>query len=96
MPANRRWDAKRDQSEKPIVEALEAAGLKVWRDLPVDLLVRKDSDPPGILRSLEVKTLTATGKAPKRKDRAKQNEFIAQTGTPVVGTPEQAMEAVGC
>jgi Holliday junction resolvase len=33
-----RYAKKRDKSEPEIVEALQAAGFKVWRELPVDLL----------------------------------------------------------
>ena len=97
MPANRRWDAKRDASEPDIVDALQKAGCTVWRDLPVDLLVRKPGDPPGWLRVMECKTLTPTGKVQRaaKGRREAQELFIAATGCPVVGTPEQALEAVG-
>lgn len=94
MTANRRWDAKRDLAEPKIVEALEKAGCKVYRELVVDLLVRVPGDPPGVVRAMEVKTPTSTGKAPKDKRRKKQMEFIAETGTPYILTPEQALEAI--
>ncbi len=92
MPANRRWDAKRDANEKPIVEALEAAGCGVWKDLPVDLLIRRPTDPPGVLRCVEVKM---PGANPKRKDRQRQQDFCAATGTAYATTPEDALRAIG-
>jgi len=94
MPANRRWDAKRDAAEPDIVKALEAAGCTVWRELVVDLIVRVHTDPPGVLRMMEVKTPTPSGKLPRDKRREAQEAFIAATGTPVVGTPEQALSAL--
>lgn len=96
MPANRRFDAKRDESEPAIVAALRKAGYMVWRELPVDLLVRRSADPPGVLVALEVKTLTSTGKVKRasRGRREAQEAFILTTGTRVVGTPEQALEAL--
>lgn len=80
-----------DASQSSIVEALRNAGALVWIiGRPCDLLTFYR----GRWLPIEVKTLTATGKRRKRKDQAKQDEFIAKTGTPVVGTPEQALEAL--
>lgn len=83
---------KRDDSEKDIVEALEKAGFRVWRELPVDLLVYR---PDIGIRLLENKTPTKTGKRRKRKDQKAQEEFIRLTGTPVVLTPEAALRVLG-
>jgi hypothetical protein len=83
--------AKRDQSEPGIVSALESAGWEVYRHLPVDLLAIKG----GVIRLLEAKTPTKTGRIPKRKDQPKQNEFCERHGIPRVGTAEQALEALG-
>lgn len=41
MSYNRRFNAKRDEGEPLIVEALEKAGWHVWTTLPVDLLLWK-------------------------------------------------------
>jgi hypothetical protein len=90
-----KYAAKRDLSETGIVEALEAAGCKVWRELPVDLLVRLPRDPPGILRVLECKTPRRTGNWSKDQRQLKQMEFIQVTGTKYATTPEQALHAVG-
>lgn len=90
-----RYAKRRDQSEPAIVDALEQAGLIVYRDLPCDLLVRKRQDPPGILRTLECKTPQKNGKARKRSDQEAQDQFLADTGTPRVTTPIQALQAVG-
>jgi hypothetical protein len=91
-----RYAARRDLSEPGIVDALEKAGVLVYRKLPCDLLCRVKSDPPGILRALENKT--PQGKAAKlklRKDQQEQAEFCEETGTPYVMTPEQALHALG-
>lgn len=93
MSSNRRYDAKRDQSELAIAEALRTAGYRVYRTLPVDLLITHPTFPRGWARVMEAKTLTKTGKRRKRKDQPEQDAFIAETGTPVVGTPEQALHA---
>ncbi len=94
MSSNRRYDAKRDASEKPIVEALEGAGCIVYRKLPCDLLVRVKSDPPGIMRTIECKTPTKSGKAKLDKRQVEQAEFIELTGTKYATTPEAALAAV--
>jgi hypothetical protein len=92
VPANRRWDAKRDANEPDVIAALERAGCGVWRDLPVDLLIRVPGDPPGVLRCMEVKM---PGANPGRKDRKRQHEFCIETGAQYVTTPEEALAAVG-
>ena len=83
--------AKRDLAEPSVVEALEAAGYMVWRELPCDLLVFR----AGRFYCLEVKTATKSGKTPIRKDRAKQNSFCELTGTPRVTSAEMALRALG-
>lgn len=86
--------AKRDANEAGIVEALEAAGAKVWRlSLPLDLLVGLH----GRFVLLEVKR---EGERKPRADRAAQTETIAECqrkGLPcyVVRTPEEALQAIG-
>ena len=86
----RAYAKKRDLSEPAIVAALESIGAKVYRELPVDLLVHFR----GRFYCLEVKTPTPSGKTPKDKRQIAQNEFIELTGTPVVATPEAALEAL--
>jgi hypothetical protein len=83
--------AKRDQSEPAIVVALKAAGYEVYDRLPVDLLCIK----AGKIALVEVKTPSKTGRIPKRKDQQEQNEFCERHGIPRVGTPLQALEALG-
>ncbi len=92
--SNKRFGAKRDISEPAIVEALEKAGYLVYKDLPVDLLIRRPADPIGCLYALEVKTPSPSGKLPVRRDRAAQQRFMAETGTQAVGTPEAALRAM--
>lgn len=95
--ANRRWNAQRDANEPDIVDAIEAAGCQVWRELPVDLLVRVPRDPPGVLRTLEVKVLQGkrNPKVVLDKRKVAQAEFCRDTGTAYVTSAEQALEALG-
>jgi hypothetical protein len=90
-----KYAKKRDLAESGIVEALQATGCWVWRELPVDLLVRLPRDPPGILRVLECKTPRPSGEWSKDKRQQKQAEFIQVTGTKYATTPEQALRALG-
>jgi hypothetical protein len=84
----RRYAAKRDFSEPEIVKALEEVGAKVYRKLPIDLLVYFR----GRFHCLEVKTPGEPKHSSKRcKD---QDAFIAETGTPIVKTPEEAIVAL--
>ena len=84
--------ARRDTSEPEIVQALEAAGARVWRlSQPLDLLVGFH----GRFLLLECKT----GKR-KRKDQPVQDATLAEChhkGLPVyvVRTPEDALQAIG-
>jgi hypothetical protein len=78
---------KRDIAEPAIVEALQAIGAKVYRDLPVDLLVYYR----GRFHCLEVKT---PGLGAHRKERKRQLAFLADTASPIVKTPEEALQAV--
>lgn len=86
--------AKRDANEPAIVQALEAAGAKVWRlSLPLDLLV-------GVHGRFYVLEVKLEGERTPRKDRATQTETIAECqrkGLPVyvVRTPEEALQAIG-
>jgi hypothetical protein len=95
VPSNRRYAARRDKSEPAIVKALEASGCFVYRELPVDLLVRVPRDPPGVVRLLECKTPRRTGNWTKDARQLKQMEAMQLTGTHYVTTPEGALKAVG-
>jgi len=87
-----RRESKRDRSEPEIVQALEAAGVRVWRDLPVDLLVYRSAWGPGWYRCLEVKT---PGEPKHSAKRCKaQDEFIRDTGAIIVKTPSEALDFV--
>jgi hypothetical protein len=83
---------KRDSSEKAIVEALEAAGYLVYRELPCDLLVFK----AGRFQCLEVKSPRNRRGDPRHDKRQEaQTAFLALTGTPVAVTAEAALRALG-
>jgi hypothetical protein len=91
-----RYAVKRDDAEHGIVQALEAIAVEVWvMDYPCDLACRRASWPPGVFQLLEVKT----GRGKKlsiAKDRRQktQQSFIASTGTPIVRTPMEAINAI--
>lgn len=82
------WAGKRrDETEKNIVEALEAVGAKVERlDRPCDLIVRFRD----VLYLLEVDGITEY-----RKRDKDQLEFLAEWNVPRVKTALQALEAIG-
>lgn len=87
---------KRDTAERPIIDALEAAGFQVWQRDEPDLFVRKDSWAPGLVQLLEVKT--GRGKkltvALDKRQEAQRN-FLALTQTPIVRTPLEALRKLG-
>lgn len=89
-----RYAKKRDLAERPIIDALEAAGWFVWQlDRPCDLLCYHTAKG---FRALEVKT--GRGKSLRvihDKRQKAQTDFLILTGTPVVRTPEEALRAVG-
>jgi hypothetical protein len=86
-----RFAKKRDANELQIVAALEAAGWRVYRELPVDLLCHK----AGVWKLLEVKEPANKRNEPRLdKRQTEQAAFIALTNTPYVVTPEQALEAL--
>ena len=93
----KRWNTKRDSAEPPIIDALERVGFEVWpMDFPCDLAVRKSNWPPGMFQFLEVKTGRGKkGTVSKDRRQAKQQAFIASTGTPIVRTPIEALRAIG-
>ena len=94
VPANKRWNAKRDHSEPDIVKDLRAAGYKVYRDLPVDMLVRRPYWEPGTFLAMEAKTPQKKGGVRKRKDQPKQQATLRECGIPLVTNSATALEAV--
>jgi hypothetical protein len=87
-----RYARKVDATQEAIVTALRACGWEVHCiGRPVDLLCIKGER----IRLLEAKTPTKTGRIPKRRDQQEQNEFCERHGIPRVGTPLQALEALG-
>jgi hypothetical protein len=88
----RRFNAKRDESEPAIVEALEKAGWEVHRELPVDLLCLKRDGNTVKVRLLECKSPQGkAGKARKRKDQPEQLAFCERWN---VQKPTGAIEAL--
>lgn len=82
-----RYNAKRDDAESDILDALEKSGCK-WIALDVfDLLVLRS----GTLYAIEIKT---PGSENRLTDRQK---ILFQIGWPIhiVSTPEEALKAVG-
>ena len=88
MSYNKRHDARRDDTEPAIIEALEAAGWLVWRDLPVDLLCYHPA--LDTFKTLECKSEDK----PLVPKKGKQLEFVMATGCPIVKTPEAALAAL--
>lgn len=85
----RRYAKKVDATQKAIVEALRQVGVQVWViSQPCDLLTlyRK--------RWLPLECKPEDPKNRNRKDQAGQKEFLEATGTPVVKTVLEAIEAV--
>lgn len=93
MPGKLRFDARRDKSEPAIVDALKKAGYEVFRDLPVDLAIRRSYWEPGVFLMLEAKTPQKRGGMRNRREQAKQNAVLAQCGIKRVPTPAAALEA---
>lgn len=89
-----RYAKRRDLVEPQIIQAAEAAGWLVYPlDTPCDLLCFKPSKG---FRTLECKT--GRGKSlrvVKDKRQKAQTDFLIQTGTPIVRTPEEALRALG-
>jgi hypothetical protein len=85
----KRKQVKRDAAEPAIVDALQAAGCLVYRELLVDLLIHRPEWGAGWFRCQEVKT---PGEPKHARNRCKgQDEFIAATGTPIVKTEYEAL-----
>lgn len=89
-----RFAKKRDACEPAIIVAINDAGWFTWQlDRPCDLLCFK---PAKGFRTLECKT--GRGKrltVIKDKRQKEQTDFLIQTGTPIVRTPEEALRALG-
>lgn len=93
----RGFNAKRDQAEPAIVEALEKAGWSVYRELPIDLLCLKRDGDRVKVKLMEVKTAKGKRK-PKAvldKRQAKQNEFCSRWEVSKPTTPMEALLAAG-
>ncbi len=100
--------ARVDSVQDEIVKGLRAHGYRVEIiGRPVDLLVGKPewrNFGDGVPRRwysgwhlLEIKSPTKTGARRFRRDQAAQDAFIAETGTKVVMSLEQALWALrGC
>jgi hypothetical protein len=89
-----RFAKKRDACEPAIIVAVENAGWLTWQlDRPADLLCFKPSKG---FRVLECKTGRGKKLTVIRDKRQKeQTDFLIQTGTPIVRTPEEALRALG-
>lgn len=89
----RRFNAKRDEAEPAIVEALEQAGWEVHRELPVDLLCLKRDGDHVRVKLLEAKTARGkkNPKAVLDKRQIKQNAFVERWQ---IDKPTNAFEAL--
>src|SRR6187399_2768953 len=94
MTTHRSFNGKRDKSEPAIVEALQDAGYDVFRQMRVDLAIRKSYWEPGVVLLLECKTPANKRNGVRIDKRQKaQIEFLKKTGVPRVTTPAMAVEA---
>lgn len=88
----RGYAQKRDNSEPDIVDALEKAGVLVWRKLPVDLLYFYR----GKFGLLEIKTPKGKkGQVWADKRQEEQAALCKALGISKPTTPEEALQAVG-
>jgi hypothetical protein len=78
---------KRDEAEDPIYAALTAAGVMVYRHLPSDLLLYRESWGKNWFRILEVKSHSYID---KRQEN--QRKFMLYTGVPIVRTIDEALK----
>jgi hypothetical protein len=86
MSHNRKM-TRPDATQQNIVKQLRAAGVLVWIiGWPCDLLTYYRSR----WQTLECKPV----KNRIRRDQASQDEFLAQTRTPIVRTPDEALDCV--
>jgi hypothetical protein len=83
----RRWAAKVDASQPPLVRDLRAHGIKVWQiRKPCDLLLRFwcIRHQAYCWQTLEAKTpMTRDGRPLKRNDQKEQRDFLSDTNTPI-------------
>lgn len=88
-----RFAKRTDTTQAAIVEALRQFGYSVYViGWPCDLLVHRSDIG---FRTLEVKTPNRKdGSYRPRKDQATQSAFIEMTRTPIVTTPQQALDAL--
>ena len=84
-----RYAARRDETERPIVDGLRKLGFLVQQqDLP-DLLVRNK-------RSLAYHLLEIDGITKNRKRKPKQLTWLETWGVPRVKSLDEALKALGC
>lgn len=107
----RSYNAKRDQSEPDIVDALTSAGWEVHRELPVDLLCLKRVNVRQLIAVLQrypdescllcvpVECKTAVGKKKPKftidKRQEKQNAFCDRWKIDKPTTPQEALLLMG-
>lgn len=86
----KRWAARRDETEGPIVAGLRQLGYQVrYQDVP-DLAVRRPDWPAGKAILLEVDGITK-----HRKRGLAQLGFLKAWRIPVVKTLDEAVRALG-
>lgn len=88
--SNLRRAARRDLIEPAVVKALQACGCMVYRTLPTDLLIHRDTYGDGMFKALELKSTPYTDKR-----QNEQRQFLFFTGTPIVRSVDQALQECG-
>lgn len=88
-----RYARKTDTTQDAIVAAIKAAGWQVYCvGIPCDLFVYKN----GVWRAIECKTPRNKKGDPRADKRQKaQAEFIEATNTPLITSPQMALDYLG-
>jgi hypothetical protein len=85
----RMYAQRRDETEKPIVDALRKMGFLVQQQTLPDLLIRNKRT--GTYHLLEIEGITRN-----RKRSVKQLEWLTLWQVPIVKSLDEALKALGC
>lgn len=98
MRRSRYFRARKDATQKAIVDALRERGCEVYPiGSPCDLLVfiPVEFPYPAVIGNWRLMVLECKPEKRKRKDQPEQDDFLARTGTPRVRSPAEALAACG-
>lgn len=82
--------AKVDNSQQPIVDAIEAEGWECWLiRLPCDVVCWHPV--LDVCQQMEIKTAAKSGRVPVDQRQEEQRKFLARTSTPIVTNATEAL-----